>query len=157
MLILAAAVLIIFAGMIRGAAARARRKRFPYAAKTVMSEPEQVLYFRIVAALPDHLVLAQVQMSSFLKLAGRQRDWQTLSSRIRQKSVDFLLLRKDAFPIAAIELQDASHKRPDRAESDEFKRRALAAAGLPLIEFHVSDLPAPGVIRHSVLAAVKNA
>ena len=39
---------------------------WPYYAKKPLSQPEQVLYFRLVEALPDHIVLAQVQLSRLL-------------------------------------------------------------------------------------------
>ncbi|MCE3224350.1 MAG: hypothetical protein K0S58_2530 [Nitrospira sp.] len=35
----------------------------PYYAKAILSQSEQVLYHRLVAALPEHIVLAQVQLS----------------------------------------------------------------------------------------------
>lgn len=126
---------------------------FPYTPKPVMTEPEQILYFRLVEALPDLVVLAQVQMSSFLKLKGRQANWRALSSRIREKSCDFLVLRKDSSVIAAIELQDASHDAPDRQKSDEFKRKALGAAGVKLVEFNVSALPSGDEIRARINAS----
>lgn len=57
-------------------------------------------------------------------------------NRIRSKHVDFVLCAPDTLrPVAAIELDDASHGRPDRAERDEFLRQAFAAASLPLVRF----------------------
>lgn len=43
-------------------------EEFPFYAKKVMTDPEQVLYHRLVEALPDYIVLAQVQLSRFLNV-----------------------------------------------------------------------------------------
>lgn len=39
---------------------------WPFYSKKPLSAPEQILYFRLVKALPDHIVLAQVQLSRLL-------------------------------------------------------------------------------------------
>src|SRR3972149_6232971 len=39
---------------------------WPFYAKKPLSQPEQILYFRLVQALPDHIILAQVQLSRLL-------------------------------------------------------------------------------------------
>jgi hypothetical protein len=113
----------------------------PYKVKLVLSKPEQVLFHRIVAALPDCVVLAQVQMSSFLAVTATGRVRQAALNRILMKSMDFLVCRKDLSIIAAIELQDGTHARQSRRKNDEFKRAALEAAHLRLVEYHVSRLP----------------
>lgn len=41
-------------------------EQWPYYAKTVLSQPEQALHHRLVAALPEHIVLAHVQLSRVL-------------------------------------------------------------------------------------------
>ena len=39
---------------------------WPFYAKKPLTPPEQVLYHRLVSALPEHIVLAQVQLSRVL-------------------------------------------------------------------------------------------
>ena len=39
---------------------------WPFYAKHILSKPEQVLYHRLVTALPEYIVLAQVQASRVL-------------------------------------------------------------------------------------------
>ena len=39
---------------------------WPFYAKKPLTQPEQVLYFRLIDALPGHIVLAQVQLLRFL-------------------------------------------------------------------------------------------
>ena len=65
--------------------------------------PEQLLYHRLVRALPEHIVLAQVQASRVLgvKKGYRFHEW---SNRINRLSYDFVVCGKDSTVIAAIEL-----------------------------------------------------
>jgi hypothetical protein len=39
---------------------------WPFYVKRLLTQPEQVLYHRLVKSLPKHVVLAQVQVSGFL-------------------------------------------------------------------------------------------
>jgi hypothetical protein len=126
----------------------------PYNAKSVLTEPEQVLFFRLVDAFPGLVVIAQVQMSSFLSVSSHAGRWrQVYLNRILRKSADFLICNKDFSVFAAVELQDRTHDRPDRRKSDEFKRSVLSLAGLRLVEFHVSKLPSVEDIRKVVLCS----
>src|SRR5690349_14064254 len=77
---------------------------------TILSEPEQVLYRRLVEALPECLVLPQVQLARALRFKRGQRD-NAVWNRICQLSIDFLIVRPDTSIIAAIELDDSSHFR----------------------------------------------
>ena len=125
--------------------------RWPFSLRRPLSEPEQVLYYRLCHALPDHLVLAQVGLSRFLtvKKGHDPRSWH---NRINRMCVDFLVCNKDASVIAAIELDDASHQRPDRVSADEKKERALDAAGVRLLRWSVDAMPDEAAI-HAALAS----
>lgn len=123
------------------------RGTWPYYVKKPLTVPEQVLYFRLVSAPPDHVVLAQVQMSRFLgvkKGAENPRSW---FGRISQKSIDFLVCGKDATVLAAIELDDSSHERADRIAADETKNKALLDAGVRIIRWEAKDMPDTAAIR----------
>jgi len=41
---------------------------WPFYATKPLSHPEQILYFRLIQALPEHVILAQVQLSRFLSV-----------------------------------------------------------------------------------------
>ena len=56
-------------------------------------------------------------------------------NRISAKHFDFVVCALDTLaPLAAIELNDASHQRPDRQKRDELLRGICRDIGLPLIE-----------------------
>jgi hypothetical protein len=50
---------------------------WPFYLKRILTQPEQVLYHRLVKALPNHIVLAQVQVSRVLgvKRGSRFHEW----------------------------------------------------------------------------------
>ena len=116
------------------------QESWPLASRRVFSEAEQVMYLRLVGALPECIVLAQVQLSRFLyvKKGFSFRGW---NNRIDRLSVDFLVCLKDSTVVAAIELDDPSHDDPARREADARKAKALESAGITLIRWSVDALP----------------
>lgn len=135
---------------------RARRRAgkdddgpWPFQPRRLLSQPEQVLYHRLVAALPDRIVLAQVQASRVLAVK-KGSDFHRWNNRINRLSYDFVVCGRDATVEAVIELDDASHDAPERAEVDRRKDRATAAAGLRMIRWHVRSLPDEAMIRREL-------
>lgn len=119
---------------------------WPFYARKPLSEPEQVLYHRLVAAMPECIVLAQVQLSRVLGVrhGANLYEW---NNRINRMSLDYLVCLKDATIVAAIELDDRTHDLAARIGADTKKEKALAAAGIPLIRWHVGALPDESAIR----------
>jgi hypothetical protein len=108
-------------GLLSGASSE-----WPFYAKRPLSQPEQVLYHRLISALPDHIILAQVQVSRVLgvKKGFNFHEW---NNRINRLSYDFVVCTKDSSVLAAIELDDKSHEKDSRAETDKKKERATSA------------------------------
>ncbi len=125
-------------------------EEWPYYAKRVLSSPEQVLYHRLVAALPDKLVLAQVQVSRVL---GVKRGYgvQEWNNRINRMSYDFVICAADASVIAVIELDDRSHEKASRQATDAKKDAATAAAGIRVLRWHVNQLPSETEIQRALV------
>ncbi|MBE7424836.1 MAG: DUF2726 domain-containing protein [Ideonella sp.] len=123
---------------------------WPFYVKRPLSQPEQVLYHRLVRALPEHIVLAQVQVSRVLgvKKGANFHEW---NNRINRLSYDFVVCGKDSTVIAAVELDDKTHEAKDRASTDEKKSKASADAGLRLLRWHARALPSEEVIRQEIL------
>ena len=71
-----------------------------------------------------------VQPAKGLSAGKRTGAW----NRIHQKHVDIVLCQPDTLAVAGVvELDDASHRRKDRAERDEFVDKALSTAGIPIV------------------------
>jgi len=122
---------------------------WPFYAKRPLSQAEQVLYNRLVQALPDHMVLAQVQVSRVLgvKKGFSFHEW---SNRINRLSYDFVVCSRDSTVVAAIELDDKSHDAPSRIATDQKKNRATTSAGVRLIRWNVRALPDVATIRQTL-------
>jgi very-short-patch-repair endonuclease len=111
----------------------------------LLSERERALFQRLVQSLPDHIVLTQVQLLRALEFKRGQ--WsQTIFNKIRQLSVDFLILNTDTSICAAIELDDVTHEHAKRRAADARKTHALKSAGVPLIRWNAKSLPDAGTI-----------
>lgn len=123
---------------------------WPFYLKKPLTEPEQILYHRLVAALPQCIVLAQVQLSRVL---GVKKGFNFLkwNNRINRMSIDFIVCLKDSSIIAAVELDDKSHEKDSRIAADTKKEQALSAAGIELIRWHVSALPDERAIRQIIV------
>lgn len=119
---------------------RAPNGPWPLYAKKILSQPEQVLYHRLVKSLPNHDIFAQVQLSRALgvKKGFNFHEW---NNRINRMSLDFVVCAKDSSIITAIELDDSTHERQDRVEADTKKQKALDAAGIKLVRWNVKNLP----------------
>ena len=117
-----------------------RRLRWPLYARRVLSAPELQLYDRLVHALPRQIVLAQVHVSRVLGVSAGF-DFHAWNNRICRLSYDFVVCASDGRVIAAIELDDSSHNLEERIRADAKKDAATAAAGVPLIRWHVAAMP----------------
>lgn len=124
---------------------------WPFYPKKPLSNPEQVLYFRLTNALPEHIVLAQVQLSRFLGVK-KGNNYQSWLNRINRMSADFVVCNKDSSILAVIELDDGSHNSDKRREADAKKDKALASAGIKLYRWNVKVIPDEVAIKNIFLA-----
>lgn len=140
LLIVAVAVIVILAIMKAKSRSDPGGEVWPFYAKKPLSQPEQVLYSRLIQALPEHIILAQVQLSQLLgvKKGNNYRAW---LNRINRMSADFVVCSKDSSIVAVIELDDATHEREDRKAADAKKERALASAGVRVVRWQVKSIP----------------
>ena len=113
---------------------------WPFYAKKPLSQPEQVLYFRLVQALPEHIILAQVQLSRLLGVK-KGNNYQAWFNRINRMSADFVVCNKDSSIVAVIELDDATHQKEDRQAADAKKDKALASANVRVIRWQAKAIP----------------
>jgi very-short-patch-repair endonuclease len=80
--------------------------------------------------------------------AAQRRKW---LGKILAKHVDFVLCDPESLaPLLAIELDDASHDRPERKERDEFVDHAFESAGLPLLRIRNGSSYDPAALRQLI-------
>jgi len=121
---------------------------WPFYVKQLLTQPEQVLFHRLRRALPDHIVLAQVQVSRVLGVQEGFNDYEW-SNLVNRLSYDFVVCKKDGSVVLAIELDDSSHDAPSRQQTDARKDKAALDAGLRLIRWHVQFMPSEDDIRET--------
>lgn len=114
----------------------------------LLNKSEQLIYWRLVEAVPNLVVLSQVSMSQLFFIGPKAKQRQL--NEIGRKSVDFLLCRKDFSIVTAIELNGPTHATASQQKSDETKRRTLEEAGIPLITIYPQDIPAVEEIRKKI-------
>lgn len=147
-IVLIIVIAIIFAFLKKRKPSGECNMAWPYYAKKPLSEPEQILYHRLVAALPQCIVLAQVQLSQVVGV-NEGFNFGVWNNRINRMSLDFIVCLKDSTVIAAVELDDKTHEKEIRVKADAKKGKALSAAGIELIHWHVSALPDEKTIREA--------
>ena len=113
---------------------------WPVYAKRVLSQPEQVLYQRLIRAFPEHVVLAQVALPAFLGVK-KGENFQAWYNRFGRLYADFVLCTRDFRAVAVIELDDRSHDSPRRQDADARKAAVLSSAGIALHRVNVNPLP----------------
>lgn len=128
---------------------------WPFDVRHLLTAPERTLYHRLVEALPDHLVFAQVGVSRVLH-ARQGPDQTSWHNRIAQLSFDFVVCSKDTLPVLLIELDDRSHGRAANQKRDQKKDRAARDAGIRLVRWNVADLPDRDTIRSALPATASS-
>lgn len=115
-----------------------RGGRFPYVAQKALFTPAERAFLIALdrAVAPDQRVFGKVRLADIARpQSGLKRSVrQTAFNRISAKHFDFVVCRAaDLMPLCAVELDDASHRRPAAAVNDTFKNKLCAAIGLPLL------------------------
>jgi very-short-patch-repair endonuclease len=97
-------------------------------AKIPLTKNEQPMFFRLVEAFPDQIVLAQVAFSALVTTKDR-----ATRNTFDRKIADFVICNK-AFEVQAIiELDDSSHK--GRELQDEKRISPLIQAGYKVLRY----------------------
>lgn len=119
----------------------------PYFKKrTLLEEKEQVLFHRLIEAMPEHYVMAQVRLADIVGVK-KCDNWQTWFNKVSRKSVDFVICDKSFVVLACIELDGETHEQADRKKADNAKDEALQAAGIPIVRIEANLLPTASEIK----------
>jgi hypothetical protein len=144
-------------------ARRARRDRpafqpGQYALSHSVFTPAERSFYGVLVGLelPGVRILAKVRLADVFRVRRQSAGlgWRPAFAAISQKHVDFLLVREeDCCPVLGIELDDGSHRRPDRVERDRFVRALFSDCGLPLMRVPAQRLYTPAAVRRWVYEA----
>ncbi len=143
-------VLVVLVVLITKAQKGAGDEAWPFYAKKPLSPVEQVLYFRLIQALPEYIILAQVQLSRLLGVK-KGNNYQAWLNRINRMSADFVVCTKDSSIVSVIELDDATHQREDRQAADAKKDKALTSAGIRIVRWQATSIPDIATIQSTIM------
>lgn len=140
--------LVIVVSLLKIALARMGGAKFKLKT-SLLRVPEQDMYRRLVAALPEHVVLAQVAFSQMLTVEGGSRDKNFRKfGTARQKVADFVICDKSFKVVAVVELDDSTHS----SAKDEKRDEIIREAGSKTIRWRATKQPGPDEIRRLVLS-----
>lgn len=129
------------------------REEYRYAVKeSFMSAPERELYARLLRVIGgDFAVFPQVALVSLIDKVNFG-SYRNELFRI----VDFALCdRFNLKPVLIIELNDASHKREERARRDEKVRCIAARAGLNILTLELDAMPDDRTLRKKIFSEIR--
>lgn len=127
--------------MLDDQAEKADAPQYPYHLRDDFLSPAELNFYQVLdTAVSDWAtIFTKVSLGDlfFAQTSNRGQN-QAYRNKIDRKHVDFLLCDPQTVkPILGIELDDNSHKRPDRQERDTFVDGVFVAAGLPIVHIPV--------------------
>lgn len=111
----------------------------PYTSRPIMTQTELQVYDKLLQALPDYMVFAQVQVSRIIESPEEENlYWFNFINRL---SYDFVVCRTDGTPLVAIEIDDDTHALTERQEADTRKNLATRAAHIEILRWDIREIP----------------
>jgi hypothetical protein len=101
--------------------------------KYLLTKSEKSFYNVLRRVVGGNMVLAKVRLADLVEADKRHRLCQANFRRICSKHIDFVICDPALSPIIAVELDDSSHRRPDRVTRDRDVNRILKIAELPIL------------------------
>lgn len=125
----------------------------------MFSKAEFLFYFILKQSLKDdYQIFAKVRIADILTpdYSLTQRNWKSAFYKITSKHFDYVLCDKDTLAIvAAIELDDKTHKLRKVRSRDIFVQRACETAGLKLIRFQCRSRYSIHEVREQIIDHLK--
>lgn len=117
-----------------------------------LSSAEVAAYFRLREALPQHIILPQVQVSRFLRVTTRL-SYTAWMRRVGARCVDFAICDESGVVIAVVELEAEPVGGSMGTGAAQRKQKVLKAADIPVLYWDRSHLPSSVHIRAMMMAA----
>lgn len=105
--------------------------------KHLLSIAEKRFYAVLRRVVGENLVFPKVRLADLVEADQRHLRRKANFNYIKAKHIDFVVCDSNLSPRVAIELDDASHQRPDRQARDRDVNRILELASLPILRVPV--------------------
>lgn len=125
-------------------------RKLPYQRRERLVTRSELKFYRALqkAALDEFDLFVMVRIADVLQVTETTPNRRGWLNKILAKHVDFVLCDPQTLqPKLAIELDDASHNRPDRQERDRFVNEAFESAGMPLLRIPTAEAYDPRELR----------
>ena len=130
---------------------------WPPQATRVLTPAERKAWFVLRTALPDHMILAQVPLSRFMKVPTRNSYSEWLR-RVGLKSVDIVVCDAASQVIAVVDVRAEDGKESSRARQRHARvDRVIAATNIPMHVWYEDSIPTPAAARDLILAPARAA
>ncbi len=120
-------------------AKRPRKESASYEKQAWLFSPAERSFLGVLeqALGQQYRIMGKVRLADIIKpKVGSKRTWQRAFNQIQSKHIDFVACDPATLTVKfVIELDDASHNRPDRQDRDDFLNKALQSAGIPVYHF----------------------
>lgn len=138
---------------------RRGREGSPYIKSPMLFSPAERSFLGVLeqSVGDEYRVFGKVRVADIVsvKPLAKRGVWQRAFNRISAKHFDFVLCAKgDLSVVAAVELDDKSHRQRKRKERDDFLAGVCQAIGLPLVQVPAQRAYSVPELRAQVLAAV---
>lgn len=116
------------------------KEAFPYKAKNFLLTDAEFAFFTVLEKClrSGDAIAPKVRLGDVLGCSDA--DWaKGYGPKISSKHLDFVVFERSSSRILlGIELDDSSHRHPNRVARDAFVDQAMAAAGVPLLRVQVT-------------------
>lgn len=132
--------------------------RLPYRVRTDFLTAAELNFFHALRSAVGEtwVITAKVNLRDIFRIESDAAAEQSHRNRIDRKHVDFLLCDPATMqPRIGVELDDSSHRRPDRAERDVFVNDVFRSADLPLVRVPAARSYAVADLRQQLHDAAK--
>jgi hypothetical protein len=122
-------------------------------ATRIMTGPEREAFHTLRAALPEHMILAQVQLARFIKVPTRN-SYSEWMRRAGNQCADLVICDATSQVVAVVEIRQPFERHKERAHKRYARMdRVLEAAKIPVHVWLDNALPGPAVARETILGA----
>lgn len=119
----------------------------------IMTAPEREAFHTLRAALPEHMILAQVQLARFIKVPTRN-SYSEWMRRVGNLCADLVICDATSQVVAVVEVRQPFERHKERAHKRYARMdRVLEAAKIPVHVWLDNALPGPAVARETILGA----
>ena len=133
-----------------------RYKYATYKRCVLQTDNETEFFHRLIVALPEFHVLAQVSMAALIEpnvpKLNKKAWWQAFVA-IAQQRVDYVVADHDMNVLVVIELDDRSHANKKR--QDKLRDARLQGAGIPSLRYESTRKPDSSQLREVVLGVAR--